>query len=140
MFVPIKKKKKSEDGSLLANAVSAFNKLVDKDPTKMMMEFMKEENDKSRAHEERMFNMQLEMMKVMTNGYSLGPQNMPRFEGHMEPYHENQHFFMNQLNASPCPSPVPGPVPGPAPARFEERLPQDKQLRDKATGETFFKL
>ena len=64
LFVPVKtyKKKKSDP---MAEAVSSFNKLLNNDPTKDLMNFFKDENEKSRQQELELFKLQMQSQMQM---------------------------------------------------------------------------
>ena len=65
MYVPEKKRKVGEQNSLLADAVKNFNKLLEQDPTTALINFFREENDQARRHEERMVQMQMQMLQMI---------------------------------------------------------------------------
>ena len=49
----------------MKSAVNAFNKLVDSNPTKELVEYFKEENEKSREQEKVLMQMQCDMQLQM---------------------------------------------------------------------------
>lgn len=106
LFVPVKtyKKKKSDP---MAEAVSSFNKLLDSDPTKDLMKFFKDENEKSRQQELEIFKLQMQSQMQMqmqmlnkifssnsyeqTNqNYNQQPGSFTHAFGRQNPYNGNQ--------------------------------------------------
>ena len=105
LYVP-KRKRKSQESSILVDAVSKFNKLLDQDHSESLVKYFKEENDRSREHEERMMqmqcNMQLQMMKMMMGIGKLpysseNTTNQPSFSGHLQ---SQCHPSLNQFSTS----------------------------------------
>lgn len=89
LFVPVKEKKTEKAGAM-AEAVKCFNRLIENDPTKDLIQFLKEDNEKTRRHEMEMFKLQMQSQMEMQlqmirhfSGYSQGMQgqfpqsNMP---------------------------------------------------------------
>ena len=84
LVVPVKTCKRKK-GNPLAEAVSSFNKLLDHDPTKELLSFFKEENEKNRQQELKIFKLQLQSQMQMqmqmlnkifgSNSYDLTHQN-----------------------------------------------------------------
>ena len=62
---PVKKNKIKRRNDVLKSAVNAFNKLVDSNPTKELVEYFKEENEKSREQEKVLMQMQCDMQLQM---------------------------------------------------------------------------
>ena len=62
-----RKKRKAQENSILVDAVSKFNQLIEKDPSETLIKYLKEENNRSREYEEKMqmqCNMLLQMMTI----------------------------------------------------------------------------
>ena len=74
LFVPIPKKRLKKDTatSLLKEAVTAFNNYASKDPATGIIDFLKEENEKSRQHELRMMEIQMNMFQTMMASFQFG--------------------------------------------------------------------
>ena len=67
LFVPIPKKrlKKDTTTSLLKEAVTVLNKYASRNPAAGILDFLKEENKKSRQHEIRMMEVRMNMFQMM---------------------------------------------------------------------------
>ena len=68
MFVP-KKTKNAEKNDALAQAVRCFNKMAEKDDTKEILDYMRDENDKNRQTQLELYKMEcnnfMQMMQMM---------------------------------------------------------------------------
>ena len=58
----------------MREAVAAFNKFASKDSPSKLMQFLKEENEKSRQHEKTMLEMQMKMFQTMVASFGLQQQ------------------------------------------------------------------
>ena len=112
LYVP-RRKRKSEESSILVDAVSKFNKLLDQDPSETLVKYFKEENDRSREHEGRMMqmqcNMQLQMTKMMMGMGKLpysseNATKQPSFFGHLQ---FQCHPSLSQFSTSVVHNPLP---------------------------------
>ena len=78
LFVPVKEKK-TEKGGAMAEAVKCFNRLIENDPTKDLIQFLKEDNEKNRKHEMEMFKLhmqsQMEMQLQMIRHFRVQSRN-----------------------------------------------------------------
>ena len=63
-FVPVKEKKTEKVGAM-AEAVKCFSRLIENDPTKDLIQFLKEDNEKNRKHEMEMFKLQMQSQMEM---------------------------------------------------------------------------
>ena len=72
-FVPVKENETKRRNNDLKSAVNVFNYLVDSNPTKELVEYFKEENEKSREHEKALMqiqcNMQLQMTQILSQSH-----------------------------------------------------------------------
>ena len=68
---------------MLKEAVTAFNKFASKDSSTGIIEFLKEENERSRQHEMTMLGMQMHMFQTMMAGFE--SENL--LQGHVSPQH-----------------------------------------------------
>ena len=103
-----------EESDLLAEAVSNFNKMLDSDPTKELLKFFKEENEKSREQELEIFKLQLQSQMQMqmqmlnkifgSNSYDWTPQN---YSQQQSAYPSGRHDYFNgcQSNSRSIDSP-----------------------------------
>ena len=87
-----KRKRKSQKSSILVDAASKFNKLLNQDRSAALVQYFKEEDDRSREHKGRMVqmqcNMQFYMMKMMMGMGKLpyssdNATNQPSSSGHL---------------------------------------------------------
>ena len=71
-FVPVKRNKIKRRNGNVKSAVNAFNKSVDSNPTRIV-EYFKEENEKSKEHGKALMqmqcNMQLQMMQIFSQSH-----------------------------------------------------------------------
>ena len=74
LFVPIPKKrlKKNTTTSLLKEAVTAFSNYASKDPATEITDFLKEEKEKSKQHEVRMMEIQMNIFQTMMTSFQSG--------------------------------------------------------------------
>ena len=70
--LPEKRLKKDNATSLLKEAVTAFNNFASKDPSAGIIEFLKEENERSRQHEMKMLEMQMHVFQTMMASFGSG--------------------------------------------------------------------
>ena len=77
MFVP-KKTKNAGENDAFAQAVRCFNKMAEKDDTKEILDYMREENDKNRQ-------TQLELYKMECNNFMQMMQMMQMMMHHQQP-------------------------------------------------------
>ncbi len=77
LFVPIRKAKTQKKEEILSTAVEILNKVVDSNPTKELVTFFKEENE--RAHELRLMQMFMSTANSEnTNNLGCSSGGMPR--------------------------------------------------------------
>ena len=112
LYVP-RRKRKSQERSILVDAESKFNKLLDQDPSETLVKYFQEEYDRSRENEERMLqmqcNMQWQMSKMMMGMRKLpyssqNVSNQPSFSGHLQ---SQCHPSLSQFSTSVIHSPLP---------------------------------
>ena len=103
LFVPIKNRgKKRKD--FASRAVECMEKLLDRDPTKDLLEFYREENDKARKHEMQL--MQMIMSAQVQNPEHFPPQGNSLQYGYGYPslhsyqYMESGNMAPNYINLS----------------------------------------
>ena len=87
LFVPIKNRRKKRK-DFASRAVECMEKLLDRDPTKDLLEFYREENDKARKHEMQL--MQMIMSAQVQDSEHFSPQGNSLQYGYSYP---SQHFY-----------------------------------------------
>eukprot|EP00794_Sanderia_malayensis_P014686 gene14686-16211_t len=60
LFVPLKENNKKEKDDAIVEAVKSFNQVIDTDPSKELINFLREDNEKSRQHELELFKIQMQ--------------------------------------------------------------------------------
>ena len=100
MFVPVKENKKKEKNDTMVEAVKSFNRLIDNDPTKELINFLKEDNEKSRQHELELFKVQMQsqMQMQMLQHFSGYGQTMPEQRQWQQRQMTNNHIQSNTNN------------------------------------------
>ena len=144
LAVPVKtcKKKKSD---LLAEAVSSFNKMLDSDPTKELLEFFKEENEKSREQELEIFKSQLQSQMQMqmqmlskifgNNSYDWTPQN---YSQQQSAYPSGRHDYFNGCQSNS--RSIDSPNHQQRPQQFEMNMGSPVSESVSASGKTYMNL
>ena len=96
-----KRVRKESPGSLMKEAVTAFNKFVAKDPSQMLMQYFTDENERMRQHEKDMMQMQMQMFQsIMLSFHQQGQatQNQAQFAQNQAQLTQNHgQFTQNQL-------------------------------------------
>ena len=78
LFVPVKNRGKKRKG-VVASAVECMEKLIERDPTKDLLEFYREENEKARKHE-------LQLMQMLMSAHSPAESVQSSTQGSFQPY------------------------------------------------------
>ena len=106
VYVPIKSKR-VKPNELLVDVVKTVNKLAEKDDTKELLDFMREENEKNRKQQMEMYKLEssqfMEMMKVMFNSQQQAPSSArlhypPREETRYQPPHQYHRIVTTQAS------------------------------------------
>ena len=79
-FVPVKKGKKRVKVDPVVEAIETMKQVIEKDPTKDLLEFFKEENERARQHEMRLMQMMMAPPQLYYSGYPA--QGAPVPPGH----------------------------------------------------------
>ena len=97
LFVPIKNRgKKRKD--FASSAVECMEKLLEKDPTKDLLEFYREENEKARKHEMQL--MQMIMSTQVQDSGHFPPQGNSLQYGYSYPS-QHSYQYMESGNMAP---------------------------------------
>ena len=75
LFVPTKRSRRSGNDEL-KNAVAAFNKAMENDPMKDLLQYFKDENERSRIHERNMMQMQMDLQMQMSRMLASVPRKL----------------------------------------------------------------
>ena len=82
--VPRKRIKMETTSAILKETISALNRFAAADPSEAFMKFLREENERSRAHEREMAEMQMRMLqKIMTTPSYPHPYQHPFSQQHI---------------------------------------------------------
>jgi hypothetical protein len=100
MFVPIRKKKKKNDSEPVGKILKILETMVENDPTKELLNFMKEDAEKSRQNE-------MELVKLLASQNKKPPhshvplQTVPQEHfafGPQQQYFEQQPHSIGEIN------------------------------------------
>jgi len=90
-FVPVKRGKKKVKVDPVAEAIETMKQVIEKDPTKDLLEFFKEENERARQHEMRLMQMMMAPPQLYYSGYpAQGAQVPPGLDQSVSGYASQQ--------------------------------------------------
>ena len=106
LFIPIKRDKKKKKEDVAAEALRALNKIVERDHTKELMDFMKDQMQKSQEHELKVLQMILSSENAPPSRNVYNPGIDPRYEQpHVPSYpHWNSVSTFHSRPSSSCSS------------------------------------